>query len=288
MKTKKQKLHFKPPDLNHQDNVEEIEIDLFLETVVRRYGYDFRHYARASLKRRLASLKARCGVRHVAELIPRMLRDEQCFEGYLRDMSVTVTQMFRDPKFFQTFRNQVVPVLRTYPFFKIWHAGCATGEEVYSMAILLAEEGLYDRAQIYATDFNNDSLAKAKAGMYSLEKMKQYTENYNEYGGRRVLSDYYVAKFQSAMINRSLGENISWANHNLVTDGRFGEMHVILCRNVLIYFDRSLQLRVLSLFHDSLCHHGFLGLGTQEAIEFTKARSQFTPMSHEQRIFRKH
>jgi chemotaxis protein methyltransferase CheR len=270
-----------------QKELEQIELELLLEAIFHRYGYDFRHYARASLKRRVAQRMQRSGVTRVSELIPLILHDKAFFDSFLKDMSVTVTDMFRDPDFFSALRSQVIPVLKTYPFIKIWHAGCATGEEVYSLAILLKEEGLYDRAQIYATDYNNHSLAIAREGIYSLEQIQRYSDNYARAGGRRSFIDYYHAKYGAAKMHESLKTNVTFANHNLASDGVFGEMQMVICRNVLIYFDQQLQNRVLTLLHDSLSPRGFLCLGNKESLKFSSMQDHFENHVYEQRIFKR-
>ncbi len=267
-------------------DIEQIETEVLLEAIFRRWGYDFRHYARSSLRRRLNHRLGLSKLKHLSELIPRILRDEEFFNLLLKDLSVTVTEMFRDPDFYVALRKEVIPVLKTYPFVKIWHAGCATGEEVYSMAILLKEEGFYDRTRIYATDYNNHSLEVAREGVYSLENIRAYTKNYNAAGGTASFSDYYTAKYQAAKISESLKENVTFANHNLVTDGVFGEMNLIVCRNVLIYFDKVLQDRVLSLFRESLCRRGFLCVGSRETIDFSSVRNGFETVSEKSRVFR--
>ncbi len=266
------------------DEIEEIEIDLLLETLRLRYGYDFRHYARASLKRRVQHCLVDCGLEHAADLIPRLLRDPLFFNRIVFMMSVTVTEMFRDPPFFQALRDRVLPKLRTWPFLNIWLAGCATGEEVYSLAILLTEEGLYDRSRIFATDLNDESLGKAREGVYSIARIQEYTANYNRYGGRGSFADYYHAKYGMAKMNEGLKKNIIWAKHNLVTDHAFTETHLILCRNVLIYFDEILQNRVLRLFRDALSRHGFLCLGSKESLRFSEVADAFQAVCETSRI----
>jgi len=267
-------------------DVEQVETEILLEGIFRRWGYDFRHYARASLKRRLQHRLALSGLNHLSEMLPKILHEEEFFNLLLKDLSVTVTEMFRDPHFYVALREQVVPVLRTYPFIKVWHAGCATGEEVYSTAILLNEEGLYDRTQFYATDYNNQSLEIARQGMYPLDNIRAYTANYHAAGGKASFSDYYHAKYGSAKLNEALKENVTFAHHNLVTDGAFGEMNLIVCRNVMIYFDGTLQDRALSLFCDSLCHRGYLCLGTKETIDFSAVSDRFEAVAGKERIFR--
>jgi chemotaxis protein methyltransferase CheR len=273
--------------MHNCQELEKIEVGLLLEAIFQRYGYDFRNYAKASLKRRITQAMSRAGVSSIAELIPLVIHDAAFFDGFLKDMSVTVTDMFRDPCFFAALRQRVVPILKTYPFIKIWHAGCATGEEVYSLAILLKEEGLYERAQIYATDYNNHSLAVAKEGIYPLNKIQQYSENYVRAGGREAFSNYYHAKYDAAKFSECLKNNITFANHNLVSDGVFGEMQLVVCRNVLIYFDQDLQSRVLALLHDSLSPHGFLCLGTQESVKYSSVSARFEADQAGQKIFKK-
>lgn len=268
------------------DHVEQLETEVLLETIFRRWGYDFRHYARSSLNRRLKHRLQMSKLEHLSDMIPRIIRDEEFFELLLKDLSVTVTEMFRDPSFYVSLRKEVIPILKTHPFIKIWHAGCATGEEVYSMAVLLKEEGLLHRTQIYATDYNNRSLEIAREGAYSLDHIQKFTANYSAAGGSACFSDYYTAKYNAAKLSETLKQNITFANHNLVTDQVFGEMHLIVCRNVLIYFDNTLQDQVLSLFNESLSYRGFLCLGTKETIDFTAVRDKFETVSRKSRIFR--
>jgi chemotaxis protein methyltransferase CheR len=267
--------------------LEEIEIDLLLEAIYRRYGYDFRSYSRASIGRRarqfLANIK--CGT--LSDLIPRILRDQELFSQLTRYFSISVTEMFRDPPVYRVIREQVVPVLKTWPHVKIWHAGCATGEEVYSLAILLREEGLYDRATIYATDFNDESLTRAKEGLYEISKLQEATRNYQQAGGKASLADYYHADYNAAAMDESLKERIVFANHNLAVDRSFGEMHMVFCRNVLIYFNRELQSRALGLFTESLVHGGFLCLGTKENLLFSDSSGDYEAIDNVSRIYRK-
>ena len=272
--------------MTHAD-IKQIEMDVLLEAINRRYGFDFRNYARASLERRIVHRMRAAGMTHISDLVPRLLNNQEFFECFLRDMSITVTEMFRDPHFFLSVREHVIPVLKTYPFIKVWHAGCATGEEVYSMAILLHEEGFYDRTQFYATDFNTHSLEQAREGIYSGAEIAKYAGNYEKAGGTAALSDYYRAGYDSVKIHDWLKRNIVFSHHNLVADGVFGEMNLIVCRNVLIYFDKSLQDRVLSLLADSLCHYGFLCLGTKESLDFSCVRDHFEPVMKQQRVFQK-
>jgi chemotaxis protein methyltransferase CheR len=265
--------------------IEQIELDLLLEAIYRRYGYDFRQYSQASVKRRVQHHLATTKFQTMSELISKILYDEATFQTLFFDMSVTVTEMFRDPWFYLVLREKVIPFLKTFPFINVWQAGCSTGEEVYSLAILLKEEGLYKRAHIYATDFNDAVLEKAKTRIYPLERIKGYTINYQKAGGKNSLADYYRAQYQSAIIDASLQKNITFANHNLATDSVFGEMHLILCRNVLIYFDRPLQDRVLSIFRDSLLYNGFLCLGSKETIHFSKVKEDFIEFGPKEKIY---
>lgn len=271
-----------------KDNAaEKLEIELFLNALFQRYGYDFRDYAQASIKRRVRHILAKTAYRHISEMIPHLLYDEDFAHTVIQEFSIMVTEMFRDPDFYCAVRQNVVPYLKTFPFAKIWHAGCATGEEVYSLAILLQEEAIYDRATIFATDFNDAVLQKAREGIYDFQNMQSYTRNYQQAGGKQSFADYYHAQYNSAIMNQGLKHNITFANHNLVTDGVFSEMHLILCRNVLIYFNRTLQNRVLTLFADSLSYGGFLCLGTKETIDFSKVRDQFKVIDPRQKIYQK-
>ncbi len=268
-------------------DTENIEIQLLLEAIHLKYGYDFRDYARASVKRRILRRRTMSGIKDLAELQHRVLYDREFFERLLLDLSINVTEMFRDPSFYLTLRQEVIPILKTYPFIKIWHAGCATGEEAYSMAILLKEEGIYQRVQIYATDFNDVLVQKAKDGIYPVENVKEYTANYQRSGGKMSFVEYYTAHHHSIIMDRSLKKNIVFANHNLETDGVFGEMHLILCRNVLIYFNKRLQNRVLKLFYESLCRHGILCLGSKESIRFSEYADHFEDIVADERIYKK-
>ncbi len=270
-----------------EHEIEDIEVDLFLEAVFRRYGYDYRNYARASMKRRILHLCQKTGHKRISEMVPKLLHDRPFFEAMINELTITVTEMFRDPGFYRAIREVVVPYLKTYPFIRVWHAGCATGEEVYSLAIVLREEGLYERATIFATDYNDLALSRAKEGIYGLENVKQYSSNYQDGGGRASFSDYYYARYDAMIVDQSLRKNITFANHNLVTDSSFGEMHLILCRNVLIYFDKTLQDRVLRLLHDSLIYGGFLCLGTKETIQFSDIEHAYETIDRKQTIYRK-
>jgi chemotaxis protein methyltransferase CheR len=268
-------------------DLEDIETTLLLEAIFQRYGHDFRHYARASVRRRVRRIVERAGVGSVSELIPRVMRDEAFFAEILGDFSITVTEMFRDPGYYRRLRDEVIPYLRTYPYVRVWHAGCATGEEVYSMAIVMEEEGFYDRVTLYATDFNTQALRQAQEGIYPLDRMRSYTANYQAAGGTRSFSDYYHASYDSAILERSLGRNVTFADHNLATDGVFSEVHFVSCRNVLIYFDKHLQNRVLNLFYDSLVHGGILALGSKESLHFSSVEDKFQVVDPKWKLYRK-
>jgi chemotaxis protein methyltransferase CheR len=270
-----------------RDGVEQIELQLLLEGVYRRYGFDFREYAPASLRRRVQRRMRLEGLTTIAGLTEKLLHDAPTMERLLLDLSINVTSMFRDPSFYVAFRAKVVPLLRTYPFTRIWVAGCSTGEEVYSLAILLQEEDIYERARIYATDINESVLDRARAGVFPLEKMKEYTQNYQRAGGKRAFSEYYVAAYDGAQFQRALTENVVFAQHNLVSDSSFNEFQVILCRNVMIYFDRRLQNRVHELFYESLVHLGVLGLGTKETIHFSPREDRYEEIDAGEKLYRK-
>jgi chemotaxis protein methyltransferase CheR len=266
---------------------ENIEIELFLQAIHMKFGYDFRNYGKAHIKRRVRHRISVSGFNNVSELIHKILYDPVFYQDVLQDLSITVTEMFRDPEFYLAVRKEVVALLKTYPFIKIWHAGCATGEEVYSMAILLKEEGLLKRSQIYATDFNHMALQKARNGIYPIDRIKEYTQNYQKSGGKASFSDYYNARYESVILNESLKENIVFADHNLVTDGVFGEMNMVICRNVMIYFDKDLQNKVIKLFYDSLVPGGFLCLGSKESLRFAANAHKFDVTTEQQKIYRK-
>lgn len=274
-------------DIKDNLEVEDIEVQLFIEAIYLKYGYDFRNYSRAHMKRRIINRMRLSSFQSISHMQFEVLRDEELFAKILPDFSINVTEMFRDPAFFSEVRKSVIPLLKTYPNLKIWHAGCSSGEEVYSMAILLKEEGLLDRCQIYATDFNETILKAAKEGIYPLEIAKDYTTNYINSGGKESFSDYYTAKYNSIILDHSLKENIVFAEHNLVTDGVFGEMHLIMCRNVLIYFDKVLQRKVFSLFDKSLRAGGFLCLGTKETLNNSENNQRFETLNFDYRLFRK-
>lgn len=267
--------------------VEDIEVELMLEAIFRRYGYDFRNYSRASIKRRIKQFLLRSDYERISDLTARLLHDQDFFQQMVEDFSVTVTEMFRDPEVYASLRENIVPFLKTYPYLKVWHAGCASGEEVYSMAILLKEEGLYDRATIYATDFNESTLERARQGIYHVAEVKKYIENYRKAGGKASLSDYLEAHYESVIMAKALKKNITFARHNLVTDQVFGEIHLILCRNVLIYFNRTLQDRVFNLFSDSLVRDGFLCLGKKETLRFSATCTLYEEIDPKNQIYRK-
>jgi chemotaxis protein methyltransferase CheR len=255
--------------------LDEIEVASLLEAIYQHYGYDFREYAEAHIRRRIKN-RMMMSKLSLAEIINKVIGDRSFASQFLKDLSITVTEMFRDPDFYKALRETVIPVLKTYPFIKIWHAGCATGEEAYSMAIILKEEGLYDRTTIYATDFNQYALDIAREGIYSNTSMQQYISNYRKAGGMESFSDYYVSYYDRAMMDQSLKDKIVWANHNLVTDSVFAEVNMILCRNVMIYFTKELQNKVHKLFYDSLINGGILCLGTKESLRNTDFHNEYT------------
>lgn len=269
------------------DDPEKMEVDLLLEGILRRYGYDFRHYSYSSLKRRLTQMRNQNGMTRYTEMLDRLFHDEDLFDQLLKQMSITVTEMYRDPSFYRAVREQVIPLLKTFPFAKIWHAGCATGEEIYSMAIMLHEEGFLDRVQIYATDFNKYALDVAEKGVYPVEKAENYAANYKAAGGKGDFTDYCSAGYDFVKMKDFLKQRITFSYHNLVTDGVFGEMNLVCCRNVMIYFDRTLQDRVLRLFTDSLRHNGFLCLGNKESLKLSSVYPLFEAVNKEQRIYKK-
>lgn len=263
------------------------DMDVLLSGIHSRFGYDFSHYSKASLKRRLDRACSSNQVPTYSALLDKLCADERSFDAFLKNMSVCVTEMFRDPAVHRTLRERIVPILKTYPFIKIWHAGCATGEEVYSMAILLHEEGFLEHARIYATDFSRHALEVAQQGIYPLRNAERDAANYQAAGGTGLLQDYCSAGYDFVKFKNHLKERITFSYHNLVTDGVFGEMNLILCRNVMIYFDRVLQNQVLEKFLGSLCHGGFLCLGNKETLNFTSVRTQFEVFDAQHRLYRK-
>lgn len=268
-------------------DISDIEISSLLEAIFQKYGYDFRQYSKAHIHRRLSNRMLLDNIKDPAVLQEKALNDPVFAATLLQDLSITVTEMFRDPAFYVAVREKVVPMLRTYSFIRIWHAGCSTGEEVYSMAILLQEENLYERTTIYATDFNQHALDQAKEGIYTTEAIRGYTVNYQKSGGKESLSEYYTSQYDRVIMDRRLKENIVWANHNLVTDSVFAEVHLVCCRNVLIYFDRQLQNRVQDLFYNSLIHGGILCLGSKESLRFSDHAHGYMEVDSKNRIYKK-
>jgi chemotaxis protein methyltransferase CheR len=269
------------------DELLDIEIKLLLEGIYQVYGYDFREYSEASLRRRVCHWLAGSGFATLSLAQSHILRDLTQFNSLLRGITVNVSEMFRDPQFFTTLRAHVIPYLKTYPFVKIWHAGCASGEEAYSMAILLNEEGLKGRFRIYATDINEEVIHKAHEGIYPLKEIQHFTRNYQQAGGTGSFSDYYTARYGHAILSPMLREHIVFAAHNLTMDGNFGEMNLIFCRNVMIYFKESLKDRVLNLFDSSLVPGGFLCLGSKESLDQRTISSRYEEVKSRMQIYRK-
>lgn len=267
--------------------LQEIEIQLLLEGLYQMYGYDFRGYVRGSIGRRIINRMRAERLPTITALLEKVLHEEGYLERLLNDLSIRMTEMYRDPSFFAAFRNEVVPKLRDLPEIRIWHAGCATGEEVYSMAILMMEENLWEKTKIYATDMNEKALTAAQKGAFPLKKMQQYTKNYLKAGGNKAFSEYYTADHQFAYFSPSLNENLTFAQHNLVTDSSFNEFHVILCRNVMIYFDSALQQKVHRLFYESLADGGFIGLGSKESILSMPRGIEYEEFNVSEKIYRK-
>lgn len=275
------------PSVRPVAELEELELDLLLDGVFRRYGFDFRDYARPSLRRRIFNQLRAEGLTTISALQDQVLHDARAMERLLLMLSVNVTAMFRDPSFFCAVRGAVVPLLRSYPYVRIWHAGCATGEEVYSMAILLEEEGLYERCRIYATDMNEAVVRRAQAGIYPIDVMQEYTANYLRSGARGQFSDYYTARYDHVIFKHALRRNLVFSHHNLVTDGSFNEFHLIVCRNVLIYFNERLQARVHGLFFASLARFGLLALGRKESLVGTPHQHDYEAVDASERIYRR-
>ncbi|MEO5659725.1 MAG: protein-glutamate O-methyltransferase CheR [Polaromonas sp.] len=275
------------PSLEAVAGSDDIELRLLMEAIYLKYSYDFRDYSRASQKRRILYALTQFDCPTISALQAKVLHDPAVFLRLLQYLTIPVSEMFRDPVFFLALREQVVPHLRTYASIKVWIAGCSTGEEVYSLAILLKEEGLLERSLIYATDINPASLDKARQGIFPVDSISGYTDNYQKAGGRHAFSDYYTAAYDAAIFDKSLRDNIVFADHSLATDSVFSETQLVLCRNVLIYFTRKLQDRALGLFHESLGHRGFLGLGSKESIDFSAYSKRFEPVVRAERIFRK-
>lgn len=266
---------------------EKIEIDLLLQAIYLKYGYDFRNYAKASIRRRVRHRLVQTGLKTISEMQHRLIYDDDFFDKLLQDLTVNVTEMFRDPSFFKALREKVLPDLKKKPFVKVWHAGCATGEEVYSLAILMEEEGMANQVRIYATDADETALAAAKKGIYAIARMKEFTMNYRKAGGGGSFSDYYTSRYEHAIMDQRLRKNIVFADHNLATDDVFGEMDLILCRNVMIYFNRELQERVFKIFCNSLCSGGFLCLGSKETIRLSIYSEAFDGFLENQKIYQK-
>lgn len=276
-----------PKSLNNVEINLELEIAGLFEAIYLQYKYDFRDYSKASMRRRVTQALTSMGLDNVKVLQDKIIHDPVRFYDLLQFITVPVSEMFRDPTYFASFREKVVPVLKTYPSLKIWIAGCSTGEEVYSFAIILKEEGLLEKTIIYATDINERSLKKAEAGIYQIKDIQKFTVNYQKSGGKKEFSDYYTAAYDSAVFNSSLKKNITFTDHSLATDSVFSEVQFISCRNVLIYFQKKLQARSFGLFHDSLCRKGFLGLGPKETIEFSKYAKEFQLIVKNDRIYQK-
>jgi len=265
----------------------DIELQLLIDAIYLKYHYDFRGYAQASLRRRMRAALLRFNCSSLSQLQDRVLREPAMLTAMMDFLTVQVSDMFRDPAYYQALRRHVVPMLRTYPSLKIWIAGCSTGEEAYSMAILLREEGLLDRTLIYATDINGQALQKAEAGIYDLDRIAGFTENHRRSGGSSSLSDYYMAAYGRAVFDKSLRRNIVFSDHSLATDSVFAEVQLVSCRNVLIYFNRSLQDRAIGLFRDALCRKGFLGIGAKESLRFSDHSNDFVDVDREYRLYQK-
>jgi len=276
-------------ELSHKNiDTEDLEMQLLLQAVYLKYGYDFRNYSKAHLKRRINQRLQLSSLNTISELQNKVLWDKEFFKrNFLQDLSINITEMFRDPEFYASFIEKVIPDLKTYAHIKVWHAGCSTGEEVYSLAIILKEENLLAKTQIYATDINKNVLEIAKQGIYNKKDMELYSRNYDEAGGKSKLSDYYTSKYGSVLFDKSLSKNIVFADHNLVTDGVFAEVNLVFCRNVLIYFDKTLQEKVLGLFSNSLTKRGFLCLGTKESLKFTGYEKNYSIIDKKLKIYKK-
>jgi len=274
-------------DLLTNEEKENIEIDLLLQAIYSVSGFDFQKYMRSSIKRRIINRMRQEKMEKISSLIEKVLYEKGFVEKLIDDFSIHVTEMFRDPEFFKAFRLKVVPLLKEFPTIRIWHAGCSTGEEVFSMAILLKEEGLYDQTKIYATDINEKVLLQAKEGILPLNQMQSYTKNYLAAGGKQEFSEYYSTDYQNAYLDAALLKNIVFFQHNLVTDGSFNEFHVIICRNVMIYFTGELQNSVNQLFYDSLCHDGIIGIGSKETLRSSVFSEKYKEIASQENIYRK-
>ncbi len=273
--------------LSSPETIEDIEIRLLLEALYVRYHYDFRDYAMASIKRRLRQARDQLGYPTLSALQESVLHEPAMLPRLLGYLTVQVSEMFRDPGYFRAIREKVVPHLKTYPSLKVWVAGCSAGEELYSLVILFREEGLESRTLFYATDINQDALRAAEAGIYDLDRIQLFTENHRKSGGKSSLSDYYSAAYGRASFDRTLRQQVVFSDHSLVTDAVFGEMHLISCRNVLIYFDRPLQDRAVGLFKESLTRKGFLGLGAKESLRFSQHAGSFHDFAREEKIYQR-
>jgi chemotaxis protein methyltransferase CheR len=273
--------------IEREKQIQDIELQLLLQAIFQAHGFDFREYALSSLKRRVISFMNEEKIKTFSALQHEVLHSSSFMKRLLVMLSVNVTSMFRDPEFYRSFRTQIVPFLTTYPFIRIWNAGCSTGEEIFSLAIVLREEGIYDRCRIYATDFNDQVLTKAKDGIFPLSDMKQNSKNYIESGGRTSFSDYYDVRSDLVRFDPSIIRNVVFAQHNLATDASFNEFNVIFCRNVLIYFNRDLQNRVHTMLHQSLCHFGFLCLGSRESMHFTPHENEYRQL-YDQKIYQRY
>jgi chemotaxis protein methyltransferase CheR len=269
------------------EKIEDIEIRLLLEALYCSYHYDFRNYAIASIKRRLKQAREQMGFATFSSLQEKLLHDVTMLPRLLGYLTVQVSEMFRDPSYFRAIREKVVPHLRTYPSLKVWVAGCGSGEELYSLVILFREEGLEQRTLFYATDINQDALRDAESAIFDLDRIQLFTENHRQSGGRSSVSDYYNAAFGTASFDKSLRQQVVFSDHSLVTDAVFAEMHLISCRNVLIYFDRVLQERALGLFKESLTRKGFLGLGAKESLRFSDHAGSFADFVREHKIYQR-
>lgn len=269
------------------DEIEAIEIELLLRGIYQRYGYDFRNYASASIRRRILNFAKNEQLPTISSVQDKVLHDAAAMDRFVLSLTVNVTAMFRDPEFFSAIRNKVVPLLKTYPLIRIWDAGCCTGEEAYSMAIILHEEGIYDKCRIYATDMNESVLRKAKTGIFHLSHMKEYTDNYIQSGGKASFSEYYTAKYDHAILQQYLRKNIVFAQHNLVTDRSFNEFNLVMLRNVLIYFNEDLRHKVLKLVHESLMPFGVLAVGKRETLRFANHETQYAELDALEKIYRR-
>ena len=275
------------PQEKHIMEIHNEEINDFLDSMYKCYGYDFSEYSRASVKRRIFRFMDIYKIKNIFELNYHIINDAGFFKSFLEEFTVNVTEMFRDPDFYKSLREKIIPQLATYPYVKIWHAGCSTGEEVYSMAIVLEEEGIYNKTKLYGTDINQQVLSRGQKGIYSVDNMRAYTSNYINAGGKRAFSDYYLAKYDGVLFDKSLKRNMVFSAHNIVSDSSFNEFNMIVCRNVLIYFNKSLQNKAIELFYNSLMMFGYLVLGSKESLLFTDYKDKFEVIDREQRIFRR-